>query len=99
MPLYEYRCRKCGAQIERIQRFTDAPLETCESCGGKLERLISSPAIQFKGSGWYVTDYSRKSSPPAPTPSSDSKGGASAASETKKSSEPAPAKPSTESKS
>ncbi len=99
MPLYEYRCRKCGAQIERIQKFADPPLETCESCGGQLERLISSSAIQFKGSGWYVTDYSRKSSaPPSATPS-DSKSSASTASETKKTSEPAPAKPSKESKS
>lgn len=99
MPLYEYRCRKCGVQIERLRRFSDPPLETCESCGGKLERLVSSPAIQFKGSGWYVTDYSRKSAPPAPPTSSDGKSGSSSEAETKKTSEPAPAKPSTESKS
>lgn len=99
MPLYEYRCRKCGAQIERIRRFSDAPLETCESCGGQLERLISSSAIQFKGSGWYVNDYPRKSSAPTSETSSDGKSSASTASETKKTSEPAPAKPSTESKS
>jgi putative FmdB family regulatory protein len=99
LPLYEYRCRKCGAQIERIRRFSDAPLETCESCGGELERLISSSAIQFKGSGWYVTDYSRKSSAPASAAPSDGKSSASTASKTKKTSEPAPAKPSTETKS
>ena len=99
MPLYEYRCRKCSALIERIQQFADAPLETCESCGGELERLISSSAIQFKGSGWYVTDYSRKSSAPASAAPSDGKSSASTASETKKTSEPAPAKPSKESKS
>jgi len=99
LPLYEYRCRKCGAQIERIRRFSDPPLEICESCGGKLERLISSSAIQFKGSGWYVTDYPRKSSAPASEASSDGKGSASTAGETKKTSEPAPAKPSKESKS
>ncbi len=63
MPLYEYRCLKCGAHFEKIQKFSDLPLRTCEECGGKLERLLSSPAIQFKGSGWYVTDYARKSSP------------------------------------
>ena len=62
MPLYEYRCVKCGAQIEKIQKFSDPPLETCAKCGGALERLLSSSTIQFKGSGWYVTDYARKSS-------------------------------------
>lgn len=64
MPLYEYRCQKCGALVERIQKFSDPPLTTCEKCNGPLERVLSSPAIQFKGSGWYVTDYARKSSPP-----------------------------------
>ena len=62
MPLYEYRCKKCGARFERIQKFSDAPLTKCEKCGGKLEQLLSSPAIQFKGTGWYVTDYGRKPS-------------------------------------
>jgi putative FmdB family regulatory protein len=65
VPLYEYACRKCGATIEKIQKFSDKPLQKCESCGGQLERLLSSPAIQFKGSGWYITDYARKSSPAA----------------------------------
>lgn len=60
MPLYEYRCSKCGAHFEKIQKFSDPPIATCEVCGGKVERLLSSPAIQFKGSGWYVTDYARK---------------------------------------
>lgn len=63
MPLYEYRCLKCGVHFEKIQKFSDSPLKTCEECGGKLERLLSSPAIQFKGSGWYVTDYARKGAP------------------------------------
>jgi len=62
LPLYEYRCGKCGAHVEKIQKFSDPPLETCAKCGGKLERLLSPPAFQFKGSGWYVTDYARKSS-------------------------------------
>ena len=62
MPLYEYECTKCGQHIEKIQKFSDSPLTKCEKCGGRLERLVSSPAIQFKGSGWYVTDYARKSS-------------------------------------
>ena len=57
MPLYEYRCNDCGDTTETIQKFSDEPLSTCEICGGTLERLLSPPAIQFKGSGWYVTDY------------------------------------------
>ena len=76
LPLYEYKCRKCGRHVERIQKFSDPPLTTCEECAGELERLISSPAIQFKGSGWYVTDYARDSSPGAKSPSSDSSQGA-----------------------
>jgi len=60
MPLYEYQCENCGATFEVIQKFADAPVETCRSCGGKVRRLLSAPAIQFKGSGWYVTDYARK---------------------------------------
>ena len=62
MPLYEYQCRKCGRVLEKIQRFSDPPLTLCEKCGGKLKRLLSAPAFQFKGSGWYVTDYARKPS-------------------------------------
>ena len=61
MPLYEYRCDACGRRFEKIQKFSDAPLETCELCGkGPVHKLMSSPAIQFKGSGWYITDYARK---------------------------------------
>jgi putative FmdB family regulatory protein len=60
LPIYEYRCRQCGEQFEKIQKFTDPLLTTCGSCGGELERLLSPPALQFKGSGWYVTDYARK---------------------------------------
>lgn len=69
MPLYEYECTQCGQRIEKIQKFSDSPLTQCEKCGGKLERLISSPAIQFKGTGWYVTDYARKSSTITPSSS------------------------------
>jgi putative FmdB family regulatory protein len=62
MPLYEYKCDACGAQFERIRKFSDPPLEECPVCGkGPVEKLISSPAFQFKGSGWYITDYARKS--------------------------------------
>jgi putative FmdB family regulatory protein len=62
MPLYEYECKKCGHRFERIQRFSDAMVKKCPQCGGKVEQLISAPAVQFKGSGWYVTDYAKKSS-------------------------------------
>lgn len=65
MPLYEYKCQRCQRRVEKIQSFRDNPLTQCEACGGPLERLISSPAIQFKGSGWYVTDYAHKSGAPA----------------------------------
>jgi putative FmdB family regulatory protein len=60
MPLYEYECESCGTRLERIQKYSDPLLEECPKCGGKLRKLISSPAFQFKGSGWYVTDYARK---------------------------------------
>ncbi len=61
MPLYEYQCKKCHSLTERIQKFSDPPLTTCPHCGGELEQVLSAPAVQFKGSGWYVTDYARKS--------------------------------------
>jgi putative FmdB family regulatory protein len=62
MPLYEYECQKCGHRFERIQKFSDAMVKKCPDCGGKVEQMISAPAVQFKGSGWYVTDYAKKSS-------------------------------------
>ncbi len=63
MPLYEYECEACGQRFEKIQKFSDPPLEVCAKCGqGPIHKLLSSPAIQFKGSGWYVTDYAKKSS-------------------------------------
>lgn len=60
MPLYEYQCKKCGHRFERIQRFSDPLVKKCPECGGKVEQVISAPAVQFKGSGWYVTDYAKK---------------------------------------
>jgi putative FmdB family regulatory protein len=60
MPIYEYECRKCKAHIEAFQKVSDKPLVKCRKCGGRLEKRISAPAIQFKGSGWYVTDYAGK---------------------------------------
>ena len=61
MPLYEYECDACGKRFEAIQKFSDQPLEVCRECGkGPIHKLLSSPAIQFKGSGWYITDYAQK---------------------------------------
>jgi putative FmdB family regulatory protein len=62
MPLYEYECKKCGHRFERIQRFSDPMVKKCPECSGKVEQMISAPAVQFKGSGWYVTDYAKKGS-------------------------------------
>jgi putative FmdB family regulatory protein len=59
MPLYEYECEN-GHRFEKIQKFSDPPIETCPTCGATVRKLMSSPAIQFKGSGWYVTDYAKK---------------------------------------
>lgn len=59
MPLYEYECLQCG-RFEKIQKFSSRPLKVCPTCGKRVERLLSAPAIQFKGSGWYITDYARK---------------------------------------
>ena len=63
MPLYEYRCTQCFRRVEIIQKVGGPPLEKCKVCGGAMKKVISSPAIQFKGSGWYITDYAKKSSP------------------------------------
>jgi putative FmdB family regulatory protein len=62
VPLYEYQCKSCHTLTERIQKFSDPPLTVCPHCGGELEQLLSAPAVQFKGAGWYVTDYARKGS-------------------------------------
>ena len=79
MPLYEYQCTKCGHRFEQIQKFSDPPAKKCPECGGKVEQLLSAPAVQFKGSGWYVTDYARKGSSGGASKkessSSDGKGG------------------------
>src|SRR5215471_12389514 len=63
MPLYEYQCDACGRRFEKIRRFSDPLLDRCDLCGkGPVHKLVSSPAIQFKGSGWYITDYAKKGS-------------------------------------
>jgi len=91
MPLYEYLCKKCGHRLEKIQMFSDKPLKKCPECGGPLEKLISASAVQFKGSGWYVTDYAGKKGtgtdmpPAAKSDSSESKDSASKSSEGKES--------------
>jgi len=83
MPLYEYKCEACGNRFEKIVKFSDPPLETCPKCGGKVEKLLSSPAFQFKGSGWYITDYAKKSSPDGSSGKSASDSASTASSETK----------------
>jgi putative FmdB family regulatory protein len=60
MPIYEYECTKCKSHTEAFQKLSDKPLTKCKKCGGRLEKILSAPAIQFKGSGWYVTDYASK---------------------------------------
>ena len=68
MPLYEFECANCSHRFERLQRFSDPPPESCPKCGGPVTQIMSAPAIQFKGTGWYVTDYARKSSSPHAKP-------------------------------
>ena len=110
MPLYEYECGACGHRFEIIQKFSDGPPDACPKCGkGPLQRLLSSPAIQFKGTGWYVTDYAAKGrgsdkssesskSETKPAAKSDTAGSSSGDSggETKKSDAPASAPAKTE---
>ena len=76
MPLYEYQCKKCGHRFEKILKFSDKPIKKCPECGGPVEQLLSAPAVQFKGSGWYVTDYAKKDSTASASSSSDSESGA-----------------------
>ncbi len=73
MPLYEYECKKCGHRFEKIQKFSDKMVKKCPECGGQVEQMISAPAVQFKGSGWYVTDYGKKGSSEASSRDSGSK--------------------------
>lgn len=61
MPIYEYKCLDCGAHIEKMQKVSDEPLKICEKCGGNLQKQLSLAGFQFKGAGWYVTDYAGKS--------------------------------------
>jgi len=81
MPLYEYHCSKCDKTIEVMRKFSDPPLTEHEECGGTLERLLSAPAFQLKGSGWYLTDYGKGGTKPAPA--GDSKSGESKSADSK----------------
>ena len=84
MPLYEYQCSQCSERVEVIQRLSDPPYSHCPKCGGDMKKLLSAPAIQFKGSGWYKTDYASSSKPAA---KSDDGGAKSSESKTESKSE------------
>jgi len=87
LPLYEYKCAKCGHRFERIENHNASETKKCPECGGKAERQLAAPAIQFKGSGWYVTDYAGKNSASA---SAESSGEASTAKPAEKTAESKP---------
>ncbi len=91
MPLYEYQCDACAHRFEVIQKFSDAPVDLCPKCGGAVKKLLSSPAIQFKGTGWYITDYARsgKSDSASAPASSDTKADTKTDTKTDTKSEPA----------
>jgi|SRR5438034_6275887 len=91
MPLYEYQCDACHHRFEKIQKFSDPLADVCPKCGkGPVTKLVSSPAIQFKGSGWYITDYAKKS----PPESASKAGGSDSSSEAKKTESPSTTTPS-----
>ncbi|MGD0791562.1 MAG: zinc ribbon domain-containing protein [Terriglobales bacterium] len=83
MPNYEYLCAKCGHRFEQIRKFSDKQLKKCPECGGVIEQVISAPAVQFKGSGWYVNDYPKKGAGSAASSSSSASEGDSGSKETK----------------
>jgi putative FmdB family regulatory protein len=83
MPNYEYLCKKCGHRFEKIRKFSDKQLRKCPECGGVIEQVVSAPAVQFKGSGWYVTDYPKKGAGSAASSGSSSSEGDSGAKEAK----------------
>src|SRR5271167_4690130 len=88
MPNYEYLCKNCGHRFEQIRKFSDKQLRKCPECGGVIEQVISAPAVQFKGSGWYVTDYAKKGSSAgsSSSSSSDNDGGSKESTDLKESS-------------
>jgi|SRR6516162_2092460 len=96
MPLYEYQCKKNGHRFERIQKFSDPHVKKCPECGSPVEQVISAPAVQFKGAGWYVTDYAKKS---ATGTAASGNGDSAASKEEKKDKKSDPAKAESSSKS
>jgi putative FmdB family regulatory protein len=99
VPLYEYQCKKCKHRFERIQKFSDPPVKKCPECGGPVEQLLSPPAVQFKGSGWYVTDYAKKGASGSSSDSSSSTSSAKDGAKTTDKSETKKTESKTESKS
>jgi putative FmdB family regulatory protein len=95
VPLYEYQCQQCNHLFERIQKFSDPPLKTCPKCGGQVQQLISAPAIQFKGSGWYVTDYAKSGKSPSTSGNGKSSGSTDASASESKSESKTETKPET----
>jgi len=96
MPIYEYQCTKCNERLEVIQKFSDPPISVCEKCGGDVRKLMSAPAIQFKGSGFYKTDYASSSSK-SETKSSSSETKSESSSDSKSSETKTESKPETKS--
>ena len=92
MPLYEYKCKKCGGVLETLQRLSDAPLTVHENCGGALKKVVSPSALHFKGKGWYVTDYAKGSKSQEASPKPEVKDVKSDAPKPAAESKPAPAK-------
>jgi len=88
VPLYEYQCKKCKHRFEKIQKFSDPPVRKCPECGGPVEKLLHAPAVQFKGTGWYVTDYAGKKPGESSSGGSDKKDEKPAAKEKDKESKP-----------
>lgn len=97
MPLYEYECAKCHKKTEKIENVSGPHLKKCPHCGGKVERVLTAPAIQFKGAGWYVTDYAGKNAAQGDTPSSETSASKESAKDSAK--EPSPTKESKDKKS
>lgn len=88
MPIYEYQCEKCGETTEVLQKFSDAPMATCPSCGGHVEKLMSMNSFQLKGNGWYVTDYKGKTESSSGKPATAETKAAEAKTESKETSAP-----------
>jgi putative FmdB family regulatory protein len=95
MPLYEYQCPKCEKVFDVIQKFSDAPLEKCEDCGGPVSKMISMSSFALKGTGWYTTDYKRSSTPAKAAPAEAPVAAASPAPSSAAAAPAAPAKTST----